>query len=156
MEATRATRGLVWNYPLSKYCSILVFLGSHENQFSKTTPWSKLLPFGSSKGFPTKKLAPILTRLAPHNPNGGRCDGGGGHLSTVRSFGRPPWHPFCWSGVLWCAYHGLMGHQGHKLKGHFSHLANSHLPLPHGLAPSETMVSDHGLDPPPSTVNPMQ
>ena len=28
------------------------------------------------------------------------------------------------------------------------------LPLPHGLAPSETMVSDHGLGPPLSTENP--
>ena len=28
------------------------------------------------------------------------------------------------------------------------------LPLPHGLAPSETMVWDHGLDPPLSTENP--
>ena len=28
------------------------------------------------------------------------------------------------------------------------------LPLPHGLAPSETMVSDHGLNPPLSTENP--
>ena len=28
------------------------------------------------------------------------------------------------------------------------------LPLPHGLAPSETMVWDHGLNPPPSTENP--
>ena len=28
-------------------------------------------------------------------------------------------------------------------------------PLPHGLAPSKTMVSDHGLNPLPSTVNPM-
>ena len=29
------------------------------------------------------------------------------------------------------------------------------LPLPHGLAPSETMVWDHGLNPPPSTENPL-
>ena len=35
-------------------------------------------------------------------------------------------------------------------------LANWDLPLPHGLAPSETMVWDHGLNPPLSTVNPMQ
>ena len=28
------------------------------------------------------------------------------------------------------------------------------LPLPHGLAPSETMVWDHGLNPPLSTENP--
>ena len=34
-------------------------------------------------------------------------------------------------------------------------LANSDLPLPHGLAPSDTMVSDHGLNPALNTVNPM-
>ena len=33
--------------------------------------------------------------------------------------------------------------------------ANSDLPLPHGLAPSETMVWDHGPNPPLSAVNPM-
>ena len=36
-----------------------------------------------------------------------------------------------------------------------SQLANSDPPLPHGLAPSEAMVWDHGLNPPPGAVNPM-
>ena len=34
-------------------------------------------------------------------------------------------------------------------------LANSELPLPHGLAPSETIVRDHHLSSPLSTVNPI-
>ena len=54
----------------------------------------------------------------------------------------------------WGILHPLGGAlNGQELVTCFS--AKSDLPLPHGLASSETMVSDHGLNPPLSAANPM-